>query len=52
MPLSELSMLTLADFSIVVRQLRALGARYYTEQLLGALEAECQARMTEGRQVK
>lgn len=49
--LSQLRTLTPGDFSTVVRQSRALGTRYDAEQLLGALEAECQAKMSEAKQV-
>ena len=49
--LSKLSTLTPGDFATVVRQARALGTRYDAEQLLGALEAECLAKMSGGKQV-
>jgi hypothetical protein len=50
--LSQLRTLTPRDFATVVRQARALGTRYDVEQLLGALEAECMAKASGGKQVK
>jgi hypothetical protein len=50
--LSQLSTLTPSNFATVVRQARVLGTRYDVEQLLGALEAECQAKGSGGKQVR
>lgn len=50
--LSRLSMLTPGDFATIVRQARTLGARYDAEQLLCALEAECRAKASGGKQVR
>jgi hypothetical protein len=50
--LSQLSTLTPGDFATVVRQARALGTRYDAEQLLDALEGECQAKVRGGKQVR
>jgi len=52
MRLSQLRTLAPGDYATVVRQARVLGARYDAEQLLGALEAECLAKMSEGKQVR
>jgi hypothetical protein len=51
MRLSKLRTLTPGDFATVVRQARALGTPYDAEQLLGALEAECWAKESEGKHV-
>lgn len=51
MRLSQLRTLTPGDFATAVRQARALGTRYDAAQLLAALEAECRAKMSGGKQV-
>ena len=46
--LSQLNTLTPGDFATIVRQARAMGTRYDAEELIGALEAECQAKQAGG----
>jgi hypothetical protein len=50
--LSQLRTLTPDDFATVVHQASALWTRYDAEQLLGALEAECRAKMSEEKHVR
>ena len=50
--LSQFSTLPPGYFTIVVRQARAMGARYDSEELITALEAECQAKKGERKQVR
>jgi len=52
MRLAKLSAFTPGDFATVVRQARALGARYDAERLMAALEEECRAKTREGKLVR
>ena len=52
MRLSQLNTMIPGDFATVVRQAGVLGARYDAEQLFCALEAECRAKASGGKQVR
>ena len=50
--LMRLDNLTPGDFATVMRQARALGEPFDAAQLLSALEAECRAKVSTGKQVR